>query len=978
MKTLTQLGKRNKTKRYLAMPILSLGILGLSACGGSDSGDRDVAGEPGVIDGTGDKLSGTAAIGRPIVDTDVTVRFKDGTKQTAKTNAKGEFDFSKVEGEGPYLLRIKHGEGYLYSIAYDPNINASDNITVNIHPYTDLIIRNWFAEQGIDLDSVFEGSTGKLPEPTNTNAIELQIKAILKNLFPDFNVQGNFGLFNSAFTANSQGFDLLLDKSSVVINQNKITVLVIDNTNNVQTTVIDSIPLNTDLTSATDDIPTKPTNVNASIASATSTLVTWYPSSDDKGISAYNVYRDGINIAKTPYTVYKDVNLAEGESYNYTIEAIDSGDQSSGLTSAVSVTLSTPDNTPPLAPSNAVTTLGSNAVTVSWTQSTPEDVAKYEVLRKEGKAGALTSLGFSIKNAFVDTNVQKGTEYCYSIRSSDAAENVSSLSNESCITVSGSNPVATVNCDNPITVNSDITTNTTWNGCYLVTANIDVKNVATLTIEPGSIIKFQAGKGLSVAQDGILKSIGTESKRITFTGEIESNGYWTGIELNGLSDKNELSYTTVEYGGSSSFSEANVYIGNKAKAKIANSILRYSSSHGLRTESTIGSVVLSSNTISNNDAEPVSIYANSLGILDELSTYQGNSADNIKVSDNNITTDQTWQKLDVPYYFPSSRVDLKSTLTIKPGAKFYFANGGNFDIASAGTLIAKGTDGDRILFSGQQPTSGYWHGLQFSFNNSPNELEYVIVEYAGNGSGNGEAAVNVFGQDGRLKMHNTIIRHSGKYGLDLNQNAVTDLADNTYSQNADGAAIVYFNDIGDLDSGSSYTGNTKDIVTVRDHTVTDDQTVQNIGIAYDFPESSFYDINSKLSVEAGVIMQFGPGTILNVERLGSLTAIGNQGNRITFTGKEKSAGYWGGIQFTSSSSVDNKLDHVIIEYAGGDVGNIAGLVGAFGQDARVDVSNSILQHSSSNGIWYYDSTGGTQTNNTFSDIAGQNVFVDNP
>ncbi|REE00479.1 hypothetical protein [Marinoscillum furvescens] len=75
-----------------------------------------------------------------------------------------------------------------------------------------------------------------------------------------------------------------------------------------------------------------------------------------------------------------------------------------------------------------------------------------------------------------------------------------------------------------VAVNSDITSNTTWSSdsIYILQSRIVVESGATLTIEPGTIVKGEAGSGanataLIVARGGKLMAKGTATKPIIFT-----------------------------------------------------------------------------------------------------------------------------------------------------------------------------------------------------------------------------------------------------------------------------------------------------------------------------------------------------------------------------------------------------------------------------------------------------------------------------
>ena len=109
--------------------------------------------------------------------------------------------------------------------------------------------------------------------------------------------------------------------------------------------------------------------------------------------------------------------------------------------------------------------------------------------------------------------------------------------------------------ENVIYISSNITNNTTWQNdkIYILTSRIAVTNGATLTIEPGTIIKGEAGTGanataLIIARGAKLHAEGTANQPIIFTsiadeithGQIASpnldptmNGLWGGLIILG-------------------------------------------------------------------------------------------------------------------------------------------------------------------------------------------------------------------------------------------------------------------------------------------------------------------------------------------------------------------------------------------------------------------------------------------------------------
>lgn len=99
-----------------------------------------------------------------------------------------------------------------------------------------------------------------------------------------------------------------------------------------------------------------------------------------------------------------------------------------------------------------------------------------------------------------------------------------------------------------VTVTTNITTNTTWtaNNVYLLQGQIYVKNGATLTIEPGTVVmgdKSIPGSGLFITQGSNLVAQGTAAQPIVFTSNqpagARAAGDWGGIILLGAASNNQ-------------------------------------------------------------------------------------------------------------------------------------------------------------------------------------------------------------------------------------------------------------------------------------------------------------------------------------------------------------------------------------------------------------------------------------------------------
>lgn len=96
-----------------------------------------------------------------------------------------------------------------------------------------------------------------------------------------------------------------------------------------------------------------------------------------------------------------------------------------------------------------------------------------------------------------------------------------------------------------VTISSNITANTTWTtgNTYELTVPIYVKNNATLTIQPGVVVRGRiAGAGLFITRGAKLLAEGTVTSPIVFTSGNDANfrnrGDWGGIVLLGKANYN--------------------------------------------------------------------------------------------------------------------------------------------------------------------------------------------------------------------------------------------------------------------------------------------------------------------------------------------------------------------------------------------------------------------------------------------------------
>jgi subtilisin family serine protease len=120
-----------------------------------------------------------------------------------------------------------------------------------------------------------------------------------------------------------------------------------------------------------------------------------------------------------------------------------------------------------------------------------------------------------------------------------------------------------------------IDTNTTWTAGkeYLVTSSVIVTSGVTLTVEPGTTIRFGQDSFLSV--NGALYVVGSPAAPIVFTSNgAEQPGSWKGIHLKG--QKSYIRYAILEYSGSDVL-QGTLDLGGEAQHEITHNLFRYNS-----------------------------------------------------------------------------------------------------------------------------------------------------------------------------------------------------------------------------------------------------------------------------------------------------------------------------------------------------------------------------------------------------------------
>lgn len=169
--------------------------------------------------------------------------------------------------------------------------------------------------------------------------------------------------------------------------------------------------------------PTAPTNLTFSNLSYGSVDLTWTASSDDLGVSSYEVFKDGISIGTTYTTSMSVSGLSSSTTYSFTVKAKDVANNYSAASPSIDITTNSSDSEAPSTPSS----LSANNVTpfdflLTWTASTDNvGVTAYDVFKDDVLYSSTSSTNLAIHN------LKPSTSYVMTVKAKDGAGNFSTL-----------------------------------------------------------------------------------------------------------------------------------------------------------------------------------------------------------------------------------------------------------------------------------------------------------------------------------------------------------------------------------------------------------------------------------------------------------------------------------------------------------------------------------------------------------------------
>jgi hypothetical protein len=514
---------------------------------------------------------------------------------------------------------------------------------------------------------------------------------------------------------------------------------------------------------------------------------------------------------------------------------------------------------------------------------------------------------------------------------------------------------------------------------YIVVGNVDVD--AKLTIMPGVLIQVQQDLGIDINGNGAIIADGKADSLIVITGESEAvNGTWRGMNIFSKSVDNSISYAEIKYGGSKS---AGTYFGastlmiDRAKVQLSHVLISHSGGYGIQTRRDDSKFPMSNMQFENNEKAHGYIHTSQMQYFDNASIFDGGY---VTVYSGGTTEDMGIAVLDGAKYKIDGNIDFNHNVTIEAGAQFEFTADVGLDINGGSSIVAQGTAEDKIIFTGTSKAPGAWNGIFISSSSVDNILEHVEISYGG-----GSEIATYFDKTNlgidraKVTLKEVSIFGSDGYGIQTRRDGSTFSVENsTFDNNADSDMRIHPSQVNFIDNQTNFNGGDVEVYGGdTENSGSETWSKLNNGTYYFSGSAS---IKNKVTIEEGASFEMGTDVILSVSGSeSSLNAVGSSGDLITFSGRSKAKGAWGGLLITSSS-VDNLMNHVKIEYGGGKVlatySDKANL--AVHNDGRLTLKNSFIENSAKYGIIERSSHNAhlTTENVTYSNNTDANLHTD--
>jgi hypothetical protein len=167
--------------------------------------------------------------------------------------------------------------------------------------------------------------------------------------------------------------------------------------------------------------PTVPANLTATALNSNQVQLSWSASTDNVGVTGYDVLRGGTVIGTASGTNYTDNTVSPSTQYSYTVEAFDAAANDSNPSGPATVTTPAAVANPPVISQIATSNVTTTAATVSWTTDIPS--SSQVLYGGNATYGQSTTLDSTLVTSHTQTltGLTPGTTYHFAVQSAGSA-----------------------------------------------------------------------------------------------------------------------------------------------------------------------------------------------------------------------------------------------------------------------------------------------------------------------------------------------------------------------------------------------------------------------------------------------------------------------------------------------------------------------------------------------------------------------------
>lgn len=258
---------------------------------------------------------------------------------------------------------------------------------------------------------------------------------------------------------------------------------------------------------------------------------------------------------------------------------------------------------------------------------------------------------------------------------------------------------------------------------------------ATLTLEPGATLRFDAEGGFRVGYFALggLEAVGKPDAPIVLTAhEKQEPGSWGGVQIHGKGE-GVLEHVKLEYGGESA-RQGVLFARNGSKVSVQHCTFS-SNEHGVVLDGREPELAKFDGNTFEDTPLALEMPARSVGVLGGENTYTGDPR--IVITGGTVDQDATWKPQKGAVVVLDKPIHVSATLEVEAGYVLHMADGARITVGQFdnGSLRLQGTEDAPVKVVGVRDDAGSWGSIVFQGKAGGNVLENVVIRNAGGKAG---------------------------------------------------------------------------------------------------------------------------------------------------------------------------------------------------------------------------------------------------